>query len=686
MAILFVSTVSCVAIWRHWHSHVLIVEVSAKVQKTLTALGADIDLRLALRDALNERITGVEQIVALQGLPYAGDTDSSNAVSFAPFGVNVSTDTITQIVDHIFGRPPRPTVRLEIRCAPRACDDPEVRNATLVMNLSTPSGSRTASYPVVLGNRGLTRSVQQSVENIADLMLEQSDPVIASVLFLNRYAATVFNDQYRPDLIRAEGAAVAGRKPDDAGCIADLVIGGSLTERGEFAAGIAAEQRAAQASNVVCKIHGDSNIVFMLAGFALCAKDEAAREYADLQVTQASQRLEKLAIPRYSSVDDVAYYRIPASSLITAMMHALETAGPSQQPACITSPAPQSVPGSTMAKQLRTLLAAAQPRLLPPDKPTLMRYRTPTVVQHQVLSDFWLAMRAGVPRDELADRLTLDRELMKVIRRTELNDPHPRALFILEGNVAMEMSRAALESLGPKVDDSARVQLASELEPDDVYAESHPSMKLIFSAYHNLSAATVAFENASGTTGSARLVEPTISEVEMLRQLGDARYASGNPASALTAYAHAVDKFIESSEPVDEVPPLTDALIRWANILIEQGCGTDQHPDPVWVEKWNRLGDTPPNVCRLTKPGDSTEKPLLPTIQKMIRLSLTGCKVSAVAPDAEEDWTDWVAGSTRRLKMLECLDQEVADNQKPWPPAETVDGEIRQALAGRYEL
>src|ERR1700691_713461 len=162
MAIIFVSVVSCVVIWRHWHSRVLVVEVSAEVQKTLTALGADIDLRAALLDGLNERLAGVKQIIAVQGLPYSGDSDSVNAVSLAPFGLPLSTDTITQIVDHIFGTPPRPTVRLELRCTPRACDDLNVRNATLVMNFSAPSGSRTAFYPVALGNRGLTRSVHQS--------------------------------------------------------------------------------------------------------------------------------------------------------------------------------------------------------------------------------------------------------------------------------------------------------------------------------------------------------------------------------------------------------------------------------------------------------------------------------------------------------------------------------------------
>jgi hypothetical protein len=656
---------------------VLVVEVSAEVQKTLAALGADIDLRAALLDALNERIAGVQQVIAVQGLPYAGDTDSANAVSFAPFGLELSTDTITQIVDHIFGRPPRPTVRLELRCAPRACDNLEVRNATLVMNFSAPSGSRNASYPVMLGNRGLTRSLHQSVERIADLVLEQTDPLTASVLFLNRAATTVYLDRYIPDLIRAEGAAVAGSKPDNAGCIADLVIGLSLAGRGELAAGVAAEQRAAKTSDIVCKIQAESNIIFRLAGFALCDDDELESRYADLQVTQARQRLEILG-KRRDSIDDLTYYRIPAAALVTDVMQILEKAGPLQRPACFFTLAPESLPGSTAVTQLQQLVAAPHSRLLPPKKHTLM--------QHQALSNFWYAVKAGVPRDDLAGRLSLDRALMDAIRLTELNDPHPRALFILEGDVAMEMSRAELVS-SDVTNDSAQSLLANKLESDEVYTQSEPGTKLRLASYHNLHAAIVAFENASGTTGSASLVEP-FSDVEVLRKLGDAWYASGYPESALTTYAQAVDKFIEANEPVEQVAPLTDALIRWASLLVEQRCSKDPHPDPLWVEKWNRLGDSPPDVCRLSKPDDATEKPpLLATIQRTIRRSLSACRppaiLPAVLPDADKER---VAESRRRLDLLECEDREAAINLRQWPPAETVDAEIRQALAGSHEL
>jgi hypothetical protein len=289
MAIVLVAAVSGVVIWRDLHSRVLVVDVSPDAEKALKALGADIDLRFTLRDALNERVAGVQQIVAVQGLSFAGA-----GISFEPFGLKLSTDDVTRVVDLVFDRPARPTVRLELLCAP-ACTDPPARQATLVMNLSGPSGSRTASYRLMLGDRGLGRSLHQSVQRIADLVLEQSEPLIASVLFEDRSMVQAgFSDQDRFDLIRAEGAAVVGRTLDNGGCLGDLVIGGSLVWRGELAAGVAADRRFAKATNVTCKVWADTNIVFLLSTPALCIQSESERRYADEQVAEALGRLATL--------------------------------------------------------------------------------------------------------------------------------------------------------------------------------------------------------------------------------------------------------------------------------------------------------------------------------------------------------------------------------------------------------
>jgi hypothetical protein len=676
MAILFVSVLSCVAVWRHLNSRVLVVEVSAEAQKTLIALGTDIDLRLALRDALNERIAGVQQIVAVQGLAFAGDGGQAD-ISFKPFGLDLSTDEITGIVDHVFDRPPRPTVRLELRCAPHACNDPEAHNATLVMNFSGPSGTRHTSYPVVLGNRALARSLHQSIERIADLVLEQSEPLSSSVLFLNRSVTQDrYPDQFLPDLIRAEGAAVTGRKPGTAGCLADLVIGGSLLDRADLAAGVEAEERAANTGNRACKIHAETNIIFMLTTFALCNPYEPNRRYAGQQMAQAKIRLAALR-EKEGNIDDLIYFRIPAANLDTDIVETLEKAGTApQQPACLYTLAPQSIAGNnTTAERLKELLTHSQ---------GLLSSKVPALMQHQNLNGFWLAMRAGVPRSDIAGRLSLSRPLMAAIRKAEVNDAHPRALFVLEGKLAMEIAHASFDAVDRKPNDALQAPWAHELESDEVYTQSKPSMILAAAIDRNIMTSSVAFENASGTTASAPLVEP-ISDVEVLRLLGDTYYAVGQTAPARIAYAQSVEKFIEANEPVEGVIEVTDTLSRWATVLIETGgCGKDASPDPIWAEKWSRLGDAAPDVCRLIQLDDGTQKPLLATMQKLIRRRLTDCNVAPVPPAAEKDW---IASFRHRWEMLECYDRKALIDPQTLPlSAETIDAEIGNALAGLRDL
>jgi hypothetical protein len=313
LVILLVSGATVLLVWRDQHSRVVMVDVSAEAEKTLKALGADIDLRMALVDALNERLHGVQRIVAFEGLSFATDKNQSDAISFKPFGLELSTYDISRMVGVVLDSPARPAARLEMFCVPLACADPAARRGTLIVNLSGPNGHRNASYSLALRGPGLRRSLLQSVQRTADLVLEQNYPLIAGVWFLNRAIATdVFPDLARRDYIRADGAAVAaGHKTDASGCLADLVIGASLIYRGQLADGVAAERRASASPNLTCKVNGETNIIFALFSKALF--DRSAYD----NIVQAHQRLPKL---RRGDVDDLVYFRIPHAQLLLEIL------------------------------------------------------------------------------------------------------------------------------------------------------------------------------------------------------------------------------------------------------------------------------------------------------------------------------------------------------------------------------
>jgi hypothetical protein len=701
LAIVLVGSVSAVAIWRHEHTRArsVVVEVSPEADTALKAVGADIDLRLALSDAVNDRVAAVQQIIALQGLALVAGGSQADAVSFRPFGFNVSTDDMTRVVDLIFGRPFTPTIRLDVRCTTGACTQSGASDTRLIATFIGENGSRFVSYRLIPGDRTITRSLHQSMESIADRVLEWNEPLIASVWFLNRPDTQIhFQDQYYPDLIRAEGAAVASRAQKDAGCLPDLVTGGSLIARGELDHGVAAAQRAAVGVSELCKVQAQTNIIYALTGWALCSPDAKTRNYAREQILQADQRLAELHATR-KSVGDLHYYRIPMANLAVGVMRTLEKAGPANQPvSCLRNLAPRTVPGSTAAVELEALIAQAR-KALPPDA----HMQNP----HQALDLLFAAMRAGIPRDDIQARLHVGKLLLDATHQNETRDSHPRALFMLEGKLAMEMGGAAFRAL-PDPDPRIIAELADGPSPDAHKTDAEPEQILLNAYYQNIFTAAIAFQNASDTTGLQSLLEP-VSEIEALTLLGDARYAANQTDSASAEYRHAGEKFIADDEPVEEVLPVIGTLARWTFLQADTGrCNPGAAPDPAWMAWWARLGETPPDACQLVKPAEAddpfaamTKMPqmirrdsvepdkaadpsaAMTTIVQMIRRDLSTCFIPAAAPAAADLDSRHRQETLRRLDTFECLNTTgLFDLQATFQSSEVLDQEIWRALRG----
>jgi len=247
----------------------------------------------------------------------------------------------------------------------------------------------------------------------------------------------------------------------------------------------------------------------------------------------------------------------------------------------------------------------------------------------------------------------------------------------------MDMAQATFAALERSPAQQSR--LAQSLPSNEVTAQFPPNELLADAVGRNLNDAVVAFENASGTTRLASLVEP-VSDVEVFRLLGDALYALGAAASARTAYAQAVDRFFEAWEPVEQVPPVTETLAHWAAVLIDimtdaGACESETIPDPAWTERWHQLGDTPPDLCRLAKHDNDTEKPpLLPNIKKMFRHTVK-CYEEPVSDTADHPNATW----KRRFEMLNCYDLSGAKVRSMWLQlsAEVIEAEIAHALGGQ---
>ena len=352
------------------------------------------------------------------------------------------------------------------------------------------------------------------------------------------------------------------------------------------------------------------------------------------------------------------------------IVQVLRDAGPDTLRAvCMGTMAPPTGPGGEVAGRLMAILRNVQ-QLLPPDAPAQM--------QHNTWEFLWLALRAGVPRDDLLGRLSMARAMLEAVRRNQVNDSHPRVLFVLQGKLATEIARAAFEALGRPPEEKTR--LARELGAGEDQARSQPDPTLLAAIDRNLNAAAVAFENAEATTGLAPLVEP-ISDVEVLGLLGDAWYAGGNELAARKAYARAMDKFVDAGEPLEQVFAMADTLARWSSLRIGAGaCEKDAPADPAWEDRWTRLGEAPHDVCRLAGPGaDAAHPVILAGIEQLIGEAVRGCPLP---PGPQDQTGGWRGGFKRRVTLIDCQRGKGAGDPlaRLRLSAEAVDAEIVRAL------
>jgi len=103
LAILAVGIVVGTTVWRDHYSHVVTIVVDPEAEKTLRALGSDLDLHKALLDALHERETGAKQIVAQQFKGVIRD-NQLEAVNFKSLGLELSTGDIVNMSRDVLGR------------------------------------------------------------------------------------------------------------------------------------------------------------------------------------------------------------------------------------------------------------------------------------------------------------------------------------------------------------------------------------------------------------------------------------------------------------------------------------------------------------------------------------------------------------------------------------------------------
>jgi tetratricopeptide (TPR) repeat protein len=662
LAIVCVAIIIVVVVWRDQHRLSVTVAVGPETQKTLRLLDVPLSLDLALIDALKERQGGVQQIIAVQGMDLGTEGIEADAISFKPVNLDLSAGEVTRLVRLVFEEPSQPTVRLELLCVPSDCSDAaNRREASLLVHLAGRDGQHDAHFSVTLASGMVQRGLLQAIDQAADFVLEQNDPLTAADLFLNRAASQdVFDDQKLHDFVRAEGAAVAAKALSTTGCMADLVIGISLAGRGAYAEAVAAEQRAAVKSQT-CKIQADTNIVFVMFGLALCHPDPIEREYAHQQVLDAESRL---PLSKPWTLDNSVWSRVPVARAEAAAMKLSKNT--SSLP-CVTGLADPTT-GGMVAERLQQMLKDTLRNMPSKGKGSLL-------MRHEGLEA--LANAAGlIPLDDPKGRLQISRAIMSAAGQYAEEDPHPRDLFALRGSLAMEISKviARSASAAPDLREAVRELAAPSLQGKASRTDGLPDQ---FLAYTNI--ALIEFQNAAATTSLAPLVEPT-SDVELLKRAGDVWYVRGNRDKALELYSDALDNYRKHLAPLELSLRAAGVIGRLAAMHIEAGtCSHAALRDAEWG-----LGDIPRDLCGRTAATKSGKGPWLQKMKQFIAAAVEDCAVPQ-PPGASTDTPLSMEEVQRRFDLLECLDDDAqsANLALSKSPLEIADADITLAFSGQ---
>jgi hypothetical protein len=650
LAILAVGVVAVTVVWHDQHRRAITIVVDPEAEKTLRALGADLDLRTSLVDALNERVRGVQQIITDQGSAGLLGAAHSDSLSLKPFAVDPPGGDIAQLIREVLGAPPPDVVEVELMCEPLSCTASGATQGALLVTLSGASGSREDSYPIPLVNPGLRRALHQAMQQSANLLLERAAPVIASIYDVNAQAQAVFPDEKRQDLERVEGDALAARGTGKDNCAADVMIGLSLVWRGLLQDGIAAEMRAADSSDLTCQVHAKTNIVFMLSSFALCDPSPKTRKETYDLARQVQDGLSKL---ERSKIDNLAYYRIPTGGLDLDIVQAITELGDEKVRTAFCNGARSASPGAgaDMNDRIRLILDQML-KLLPPSQ-------SPYFVLG-VLVPLRQALEVGVPREDVIGRLVTAHQMINAIDIYTQTGKHPRRLFLEQGELAIDAALAAHTALAQPSTEKQTTLKAVGIDLASTGAA--PDALLQTEISQDLSTARVAFENAIVTDSTVPFEQP--SDIETLTLLGDALFVIGDLPAAQDQYARAVDAFIKYDEPLNQIVLLARAAAHWASLRVASGgCRANAAPDGAWEKRWGQLGAGAHDICAIDQPkGEAGHPALFGIIRPLVTDAIKRCAQTppatlatsaALAPEAKA--REWHLDQDARFAMIDCL-------------------------------
>ena len=634
LAIAGAVIVAATLVWRDQRTRHLEVVVDADTDKALRALGSELDLRQAFVDALNERVRAVKEVLTLDDSNLL-DTRATSTVSFKPFGLDVQGNQLTELVRVLLNSEPPALVRVELLCAP-ACAPSGAGSGSLLVTLSGAAGSQRVSFPVRLANPLMRRQLRMAMQRAAELLLERTEPLVAAIYYLNIAPQHVLFDEVRRDYERAAVSALKLRDAKGAtSCVADLVLGVSLIQRGSLKDGLDVEKRAGKSGDPVCQVHSATNIVYALFANA-CNADPKVRKFA---ANEAAKSFEDVSGRRRVALGDKVYDRIPSSQLLVELTGLLNEPGNenARMAFCGNTRVGSPIGDNTIASGIRIMLGHVKDWMPP---------KASMTAEHNLLELLLRVLEAGVPREDVVARYTTAQAMSRVIDDYLPTDGHQRKLFMLHGRLAMIMASAVQDTFSMPATEKAAVLKPAGADPASVAVASDADLRT--ELFKRMEQAHEDFENAVESDTVAVLIEP-VPDIEPLTLLGDIQFAMGEPAARAT-YERAVDAFIEADAPVDQLIALASAVTRLTVLQIAGGACRTGAPTAATDPRWQTRAFAPKDLCALAAANEPVAVPgLLQLVRPLVAPAIATC-VARLSPSPT------AAFSVReRFALLDCL-------------------------------
>jgi hypothetical protein len=674
----------------------VMIDIDKNVEKLLFDLGADLDLRSALLEETNSRMEGVKSFLKANMFVRVS-FEGPLALSLKPFGFDLSTSDVVTMARGVWGGQPPFRVRMNLFCVPGPCDTPQpagmpsprtFKRLILLVDIAGEKRTQRLSFSMSPQPAAMHRGLREAMQRTAERLLEQADPLLASVYYANVANAAAFASESRRYARLAAGMTFDVRAAASASqrCLGDVVFADSLVSRGHHELGIRGLSDVAKGASddTTCRIYAQTDQIAFMYNL-LCGSFTLKQSAAERQklLKDAGIAMDELEDIQTTLLPEVERSRLAEFKAYSQFMNAL-FADDDDGLAAICGqgkPGAGSISSHERYGRVKSTLAAFA-QSFPPRR----RQQMPWVAANFVFSD----IKGTIPDTDVNERFQSLAALRQSIEDYSKVDAKPGLIFLLQGQVLEELALTMLKArevmTNPNRSTEEKESLLEQMYGAPVRLE-YGVARLSDGMRAYLYEAQIAFEHAAAAINPFPSLEPS-TDLEGTIYLGDVQYALEGVDQAEAAYANTIRLFIEHDEPLREFMLFAKAAARWAAVRAHDGaCRTRPARLREWDAVWTRLGassthdwcallDPPSGAADAGKPGLG----LLGLIAPIIRDSVSRCGGAAGEPVART--------ASERLALIQCLARTGVDTPEVWTAflsANTsayIDEQIGHALDG----